>query len=89
LAYSDSLYTIIEDKLAIFHKAIDNSMTDDYPHLLEWQAWAAFVEGRGSDMECYLDRYFKMLPEIIRKWPASAQTAIVMRNLDYRISMEE
>jgi len=82
----NSPYAAIESTLAIIHQSIDNSIVDEYPFLLEVQAWTAFVEGRGDDMEAFIDSYFKKLPIIIAKHPASRQTAILLRFMDYRNS---
>lgn len=83
----NSPYAAVEDTLAIIRLSVNDSIVDDYPFLLEVQAWAAFVEGRGSDMEAYLARYFKQLPKIILLNPASAQTALLLRCMDYCNSM--
>ena len=83
----NSPYAAIEDTLSIIRLSVDGSIVDEYPFLLEVQAWTAFVEGRGADMERYLDRYFKQLPKIILQNPASAQTALLLRCMDYRNSM--
>ncbi|MCL2500713.1 MAG: LuxR C-terminal-related transcriptional regulator [Defluviitaleaceae bacterium] len=85
----NSPYAAIEDTLSIIRLSVGGSIVDEYPFLLEVQAWTAFVEGRGTDMEEYLDRYFKQLPKIILQNPASAQTALLLRCMDYRNSMIE
>lgn len=85
----NSPYAAIEDTVAIIHLSVNGSIVDEYPFLLEVQAWAAFVEGRGTDMEGYLDRYFKLFPKIVLQNPASAQTALMLRCMDYRNSLIE
>jgi LuxR family maltose regulon positive regulatory protein len=60
-----------------------------YPFLLEVQAWAAYVEGRPSDMEDYLDRYFAHLPRIVLQNPDSIQTSVLLRLMDHRKSLIE
>ena len=85
----NSPYASIEDTVSIIHMSVDGSITDDYPFLLETEAWAAYVEGRASDMENYIDRYFKQLPKIILQHPASAQTALLLRCMDYRNSLTD
>ena len=85
----NSPYAAIEDTLSIIRLSVDGSIVNEYPFLLEVQAWVAYIEGRGADMESYLDRYFKLLPKIILKHPASAQTALLLRCMDYRNSMIE
>jgi len=80
----NSPYASIEDTLSIIRLSVDGSIVDAYPFLLEVQAWSAFVEGRGADMEGYLDRYFKQLTKIIIQNPASIQTSMLLRCMDYR-----
>ncbi|MCL2031339.1 MAG: LuxR C-terminal-related transcriptional regulator [Oscillospiraceae bacterium] len=79
-----SPYISVENTVLIIHLSIDRALVDAYPFLLEPLAWAAFVEGRGADMEGYLDRYFRLLPKIILQNPASAQTSVLVRCMDYR-----
>jgi LuxR family maltose regulon positive regulatory protein len=83
----NSPYAAIEDTLSIIRISVNGSIVDEYPFLLEVQAWAAYVEGQSADMEKYLDRYFKQLPKIIIFHPASVQTAMLLRCMDYRNSM--
>ncbi|MCL2088393.1 MAG: LuxR C-terminal-related transcriptional regulator [Oscillospiraceae bacterium] len=82
----NSPYAAIEDTVWIIHMSVNESIVTEYPFLLEVQAWAAFVEGRGADMEGYIDRYFKQLPKIIIQNPASAQTSLLISCMDYRNS---
>jgi LuxR family maltose regulon positive regulatory protein len=83
----NSPYAAIVDTLSVIRLSVDELIVSEHPFLLEVQAWAAFVEGRGEAMEGYLDRYFKQLPKIIIKNPASAQTALLLKCMDYRNSM--
>ena len=85
----NSPYAAIEETLSIISLSVDESIVDEYPFLLEVQAWSSYVEGRGADMESYLDRYFAVLPKIIFQHPASAQTAVLLRCMDYRNSVRE
>ena len=85
----NSPYAAIEDTVDIIHQSVDGAILDEYPFLLETLAWAAFVEGQGTDMEAYLDRYFKQLPKIIILHPASAQTALLLRSMDYRKNLAD
>ena len=85
----NSPYAAIEDTLAIIRLSVDGSIVEKHPFLLEVQAWAAYVEGRAADMEGYLDRYFKLIPKILLQNPASAQTMLMLRCMDYRNSMIE
>jgi LuxR family maltose regulon positive regulatory protein len=83
----NSPYASIKDTVDIIGQSVDVSLVEEYPFLLETLAWAAFVEGRGSDMEMYLDRYFHKFPKVVLQNPPSAQTAILLRCMDYRNSM--
>ena len=83
----NSPYAAIEDTLSIIRLSVDDSIVKEYPFLLEVQAWTAFVEGRGTDMEAALDKYYKQLPKIVLQHPASAQTAMLLRCMDYRNSL--
>jgi len=85
----NSSYASIEDTVAIIWLSVSNATIKEYPFLLETLAWAAYVEGRGVEMEDCLDRYFKQLPRIILQNPTSAQTAFLLRIMDYRNSMIE
>ncbi|MCL1807082.1 MAG: LuxR C-terminal-related transcriptional regulator [Oscillospiraceae bacterium] len=83
----NSPYAAIEDTLAIIRLSVDGSIVEKHPFLLEVQAWAAFVDGRAKDMEETLDRYHKLFPKIVVQNPASVQTRIMLRCMDYRNSL--
>jgi len=83
----NSPYASIEDTVAIIHASVNDVLISKFPFLLETLVWAAYVEGRSSDMENYLDRYYKLLPKIILQNPASAQTSMLLRMVDHRNSM--
>ena len=86
LAVHSTIYSI-EEKLAIFHMVDVEAMLSEYPSLLGWQIWAAFVEGRSADLEAYLDRYYQMLPAVSAEAPAGAQTVLMLHTIDYRNSL--
>ena len=81
----NSPYASIEDTLAIIHMSVSESLIKKTPFLIETLAWAAWIEGRNTDLSNYLDTYFKKLPKIILQNPTSATTALVMRIMDTRI----
>ncbi|MCL2637767.1 MAG: LuxR C-terminal-related transcriptional regulator [Oscillospiraceae bacterium] len=78
----NSPYASIEDTVSIIRQSVDQSVTNEYPFLLETLAWSAFVEGRHSEMKSYLKKYFKQLPKVILQNPASAYTSVLMRVVD-------
>ena len=84
--YNAPYVSSIEDTLDIIHLAINEELIARYPFHLEALAYAAWLEGRGEDMAAYLERYFKLLPRIIIRNPASASTALMMKSMDYRNS---
>ena len=85
----NSPYASVEETIAIIHMSVDSRTVDAYPFLLEPLAWVAFLEGRGSDMEEYIDRYFKKLPRVILQNPPSLQVSALLRCMDYRNSMDK
>ncbi|MCL2086075.1 MAG: LuxR C-terminal-related transcriptional regulator [Oscillospiraceae bacterium] len=85
----NSPYAAIEKTLSIVYASVNDSIIDEYPFLLEVKAWVSFVEGRSSDMEEYLDKYFKQLPKIIIQHPPSAQTAALLRCMDHRNKVKD
>ncbi|MCL2052458.1 MAG: LuxR C-terminal-related transcriptional regulator [Lachnospiraceae bacterium] len=88
LMYScNSPYASIEETLSIINLSVNGAMVNEYQFLLEVLAWAAFVDGRFSEMEEIIDRYFKQLPLILLKHPASAATSYLLRFMDYRNSV--
>ena len=85
----NSPYASVEDTLSVIHVSVSGSIVKKHPFLLETLAWAAFAEGRGAEMEKYLDRYFKQLPKIILQNPASVYTAYFLHMMDYRSSITD
>ncbi|MCL2663459.1 MAG: LuxR C-terminal-related transcriptional regulator [Oscillospiraceae bacterium] len=84
--YSSS-YASIQDTLYSIHLSVNDSIVEKYPFLLEVQIWAAYVEGRAEEFEGYLDRYYKLSPKIILKNPRSALILVMLRAIDYRVSL--
>ena len=82
-----SSYASIEDTLYSIHLSVNESIVDKHPFLLEVQIWAAFVEGRAEEFEKLLDRYYKLSPKIILKNPRSALILLMLRVIDYRVSL--
>jgi LuxR family maltose regulon positive regulatory protein len=82
-----SSYASIEETLYSIHLSVNDSIVEKHPFLLEVQIWAAYVEGRADEFEGFLDKYYKLAPKIIIKNPRSALILIMLRAIDYRISL--
>ncbi|MCL2055367.1 MAG: LuxR C-terminal-related transcriptional regulator [Oscillospiraceae bacterium] len=85
----NSPYASIEDTLNIIQLSVSSALVEKYPFLLEVQAWAAFTKGDHKAMEAYLDEYYSKIAQIILQNPKSAQMYVVLRCMDYRISLIE
>ena len=80
----NSPYASVEDTLQTVRMSLSEALVEKHPFLLEVQAWSAFVEGRADEFEKFLDKYYKLLPEIILKNPRSAIIQLLLRVIDYR-----
>jgi len=83
----NSSYASIEDTLYSIHLSVNDSIVEKHPFLLEVQIWAAYVEGRAEEFEGFLDKYYRLSPKIILRNPRSALILVMLRAIDYRISL--
>jgi LuxR family maltose regulon positive regulatory protein len=80
----NSPYAAVEDTLHTVRFSLSEAIVKKHPFLLEVQAWSAYVEGRASDFEQSLSKYYRLLPRIILKTPRSVITNVLLRCVDYR-----
>jgi LuxR family maltose regulon positive regulatory protein len=82
----DSQHASIEETLAIIHLAVNETIIEKYPLLLQVLAWAVCVEGRIEETEVLFDKCYALISEIAPQNPRFALMTGSLKMMDHRLS---